>query len=189
MQFGIFPRSFPYSHSSHISTHLQGQLCLSFYLDPFHSLSHDQGYMPSIVMVHAGLTSLITISCLLLLYPFMHHTSQIVCIYISSLEQYLKVTRTTKELIQVLLFIPLEKSDKQDRIDSTFIIPTSLFCYGLAFSLGGCTSQVVCWVVTKYRILQQVQWLKKVSQYCVILKRLENCGISKRNQARCLQDG
>ena len=34
-----------------------------------------------------------------------------------------------------------------------------------------------------------LQWLKKVPQYWVILKRLENCGISRRNQARCLQDG
>ena len=39
------------------------------------------------------------------------------------------------------------------------------------------------------RVYMYVQWLKKVSQCCVILKRLENCGISKRNQARHLQDG
>ena len=37
--------------------------------------------------------------------------------------------------------------------------------------------------------LFDLQWLKKVSQYCAILKRLENCGVSKRNQARYLQDG
>ena len=34
-----------------------------------------------------------------------------------------------------------------------------------------------------------LQWLKKVSQCCVILKRLENCGISGRNQARGLWNG
>ena len=36
------------------------------------------------------------------------------------------VTKTTKELILVLLFIPLRRSDKQDIIDSSFIPTLSL---------------------------------------------------------------
>ena len=54
----------------------------------------------------------------------------------------------SKELIQVLLFIPLTRSDKQDRVDHSFIL-TSLPCDGLAFSMEGCDLCVVCWVVTE----------------------------------------
>ena len=47
-----------------------------------------------------------------------------------------KVTKTTKELIWVLLFIPLRRSDKQDRMNHSFS-STSSPCQQLGIQHGG----------------------------------------------------
>ena len=47
-----------------------------------------------------------------------------------------KVAKTTKELIQVLLFIPLKRSDKQDRINHSFTSSSSP-CIQLGIQYAG----------------------------------------------------
>ena len=60
----------------------------------------------------------------------------------------LKATlRSPRNSIQVHLFIPLVRSDKQDRIDPS-LFPLLSLTYGLASSMEGCALHVICWIVT-----------------------------------------
>ena len=69
------------------------------------------------------------------------------CMYIHvNITLVLKVAKIIKELIWVLLFIPL-RSDKQDRVSQS-LNPTFSSCNSLAFSMKDCALHVVCWVVT-----------------------------------------
>ena len=107
---------------------------------------------------------------LTILYPFMQPYI-IDCMYTHVIfNLVLKVAKTTKKLIRVLLFIPLRRSDKQDRI-SQFLNLLLYHAYGLAFSMEDCALCVVCWVVTtrlRPGLGFRANWMIKPDSHCAV---------------------